>query len=103
MSKSAQLKTISELDAKSIDSMRDQAPMLVKYMSELSERNLGCLLKYINIVKDYALAVANPLGIYLLLEICSISSINVAKFLEQNLDWFKVTVKMFIITIANCA
>lgn len=96
MGKSAQLKTISELDAKSIDSMRDQAPMLVKYVSELSERNLSCLLKYINIVKDYALAVANPLGIYLLLEICSISSINVAKFLEQNLDWFKVSVDLFL-------
>ena len=91
MSRSANVKTITDLDMKSIDSMRDQAPMLVKYVNELSERNLGCLFKYVNIVKDYALAVANPLGIYLLLEICSISSINVAKFLDQNIDWFKVT------------
>lgn len=90
MSRSANIKTITDFDIKSIDSMRDQAPQLVKYVNELSERNLGCLFKYVNIVKDYALAVANPLGIYLLLEICSISSINVAKFLDQNIDWFKV-------------
>jgi hypothetical protein len=66
--------------------------MLVKYArDELAERNIGCLFKYVNIVKDYCLAVANPIGIYLLLEICSISSPKVARLLHENIDWFKVT------------
>lgn len=92
LAKSAQIASVLSIDAKSIDAWRDQAPMLVKYArDELAERNIGCLFKYVNIVKDYCLAVANPIGIYLLLEICSISSPKVARLLHENIDWFKVT------------
>jgi hypothetical protein len=78
------------IDMKAIDSMKDQAPKLAKYVRDLSERNLNCLFKYVNVIKDYALTVANPLGIYLLLEICSISPFNVTKYLHENVEWLKV-------------
>jgi hypothetical protein len=88
LTKSAKIES-QIIDVKSLESIKDQAPKLAKYVDELSKRNLNCLFKYVNIIKDYALTVGNPLGIYLLLEICSISPFNITKFLHDNVDWFK--------------
>ncbi|RNA28279.1 proteasome-associated ECM29 -like protein, partial [Brachionus plicatilis] len=77
------------IDAKNLESVKDEAPSLSKYVRELSEKNLNCLFKYVNIIKEYALTVANGLGIYLMLEICAISPLNITKFLHDNIEWFK--------------
>ena len=77
------------IDSKSLESIRDQAPLLSGYVHELSKKNLNCLFKYVNIIKEYTLTMANPLGLYLLLEICAISPFNVTKFLHDDIEWLK--------------
>ena len=89
LSKSAGLKP-QVIDSKSLDSIRDETPLLAKYINELSRTSLDCLFKYVNIIKEYSLTAANSLGIYLLLEICSISPFNITKFLKEDLEWLKV-------------
>ncbi len=59
-------------------------------MYKLGTENLNVLFKYVNIVKEYALTTSNSLGIYLLLEICSISPLNITQILSQDLEWLKV-------------
>ncbi|CAF0720691.1 unnamed protein product [Brachionus calyciflorus] len=77
------------IDSKNLESVKDEAPLLSKYVRQLSQSNLECLFKYVNIIREYALTVANGLGIYLLLEICSISPFNVTKFLHDDIEWLK--------------
>ena len=89
LSKSANIKA-QILDAKSLESAKDEAPLIANYVKKLSIENINCLFKYVNIVKEYALTCANPLGIYLLLEICSISSLNITQYLNDDLEWLKV-------------
>jgi len=89
LSKSAKLKG-QIIESKSLESIKDEAFLLVDYVSKLSQTNLNCLFKYVNIIKEYAFTVANSLGIYLLLEICSISPLNITRFLNDNLEWLKV-------------
>jgi len=89
LSKSAGLKG-QIIETKSLESIKDEASLLVGYVNKLSQTNLNCLFKYINIVKEYAFTVANSLGVYLLLEICSISPINITQFLNENIEWLKV-------------
>jgi len=62
---------------------------LAGFVRVLSEKNMNCLLKYVNIIKEYALTAGNALGLYLLLEICSISSSSVTKFLYEDVEWLK--------------
>jgi hypothetical protein len=88
LSKSANLKP-QIIDPKSLESIRDEACLLVDYVSKLSIENLDCLMNYVKIVKEYALTACNPLGIYLLLEICSISLFNLTQILNDNLEWIK--------------
>jgi proteasome component ECM29 len=88
LSKSAQLKP-QIIDAKNLDAIKDEAPLLVNYVAQLGKDNLNSLFKYINIIKEYTLTVGNPLGVYLLLEICSISSLNIGTFLKDDLEWLK--------------
>jgi hypothetical protein len=95
MSKSARIKP-QIIDSKSLESVRDEAPLLASYVKELSKKNLNCLFKYVNIVKEYALTAGNALGIYLLLEICSISPLNITKFIKEDLEWFKVKIFQLI-------
>lgn len=77
------------IDSKSLESIKDEAPLLTKYVRQLSQNNLNCLFKYVNIIKEYTLTVANSLGLYLLLEICAISTFNVTKFLHDDIEWLK--------------
>lgn len=92
LSKSAGLSS-QIIDAKNLESVKDEAPLLCKYVRNLSETNLNCLFKYVNIIKEYALTVANGLGIYLMLEICAISPFNITKFLYDDIEWFRVQIK----------
>ena len=89
LSKSANLKNAQIIDSKSLESSKDETPLLFNYVKKLSQENLNCLFKYVNIIKEYALTVGNPLGIYLLLEISSISPVNITKFLHENIEWLK--------------
>lgn len=89
LSKSANLKP-QVIDLKSIDTIKDETPQLVKYLDELANRNINVLYKYINLIKEYAIVVGNSLGIYLLLEICAISPFNVTKNLIEDIEWIKV-------------
>ena len=88
LSKSANIKA-QIIDSKSLESIREEAPRLASYVNKLAKQNLNCLFKYVNIIKEYALTVANSLGVYLLLEICSLSPFNVTKFLHDEVDWLK--------------
>ncbi len=88
MSKGAKLKP-QVVDAKSLESIRDETPQLAKYVSELSSSNLGCLFKYVNLLKEYALTAGNAFGLYLLLEICSIAPVNITNILKEDLEWLK--------------
>jgi hypothetical protein len=83
------------IDVKLLESIRDEAPQLANYVNKLAHENLNCLFKYVNLVKDYALTTSNSLGIYLLLEICSISKLNITQVLSQDLEWLKVGRKKF--------
>lgn len=89
------------IDAKALESAKDQAPTLAKYVAELGAQNLNSLLKYVNIIKDYTLAMANPLGVYMLLEICSISPHGITKCLYDNVNWFKVGVDLYWLSFLN--
>lgn len=91
LSKSAGLKS-QIIDAKNLEAVKDEAPQLTRYVRELSNKNLECLFKYVNVIKEYALTVANGLGIYLLLEICAISPFNVTRFLHDDIEWLKVII-----------
>lgn len=88
MSTSANLEA-QIIEPKALESMRDNACLIVNYVAELSGKNLNTLFKYVNIVKEYALTVANALGIYLLLEICSIAPVNITQVLYENVEWIK--------------
>lgn len=78
------------VDYKVLESIRDEASLIAHYVNKLGKENLNCLFKYVNIVKEYALTTSNSLGIYLLLEICSISQLNITQILSQDLEWLKV-------------
>ena len=61
------------IEAKALESIRDEACLIFDYVKTLSAQNINILFKYLNIVKDYALAVANPLGMMMtmfILKIC---------------------------------
>ncbi len=89
LSKSALLKP-QVIDLKSIESIRDESPLLVKYLAGMAVTKLDVLNKYVKLVKDYAITVGNSLGLYLLLEICATSPYNATKVLADSLDWIKV-------------
>jgi proteasome component ECM29 len=89
LSKSANLKNAQIVDSKSLESSKDETPLLFNYVKKLSQENLNCLFKYVNIIKEYALTVGNALAIYLLLEISSISPVKITKFLHENIEWLK--------------
>jgi len=78
------------IDYKILESIRDEACLIASYVFKLGTENLNVLFKYVNIVKEYALTTSNSLGIYLLLEICSISPLNITQILSQDLEWLKV-------------
>ena len=78
------------IDLRSIDSIKDEAPSLVKYLEKISKDNISALNKYVKLVKDYAFVVGNPLGIYLLLEICATSPYIITKSLIEDVEWIKV-------------
>ena len=91
LTRSAGLKGTHAIDVKSLDTAKDEAPHLVAYVSKLSACNLPALVKYVNIVKEYALVVSNPLGMYMLLEICSITPMNSTEQLFDHIEWLKVS------------
>ena len=91
LSKSANLKA-QVIDLRSIDSIKDEAPSLVKYLERLSNDNIEVLNKYVRLVKDYVVVVGNPLGVYLLLEICATSPFSVTKTLIEDVEWIKVII-----------
>ncbi len=88
LSREAKLKP-QVIDAKSLESIRDETPQLAKYIHKLSAANLGCLFKYVNLIKEYTLTAGNSLGLYLLLEICSIAPVNITSNLKEDLEWLK--------------
>lgn len=88
LSKSANLKA-QVIDLRSIDAIKDEAPSLVKYLEKLSKENVDVLNKYVKLVKDYVVVVGNPLGIYLLLEICATSPFIVTRSLIEDVEWIK--------------
>ena len=92
LSKSANLKP-QIIDLKSIDTIKDEAPLLLKYIESLAsnESSLQVLNKYVHLIKEYAIVFGNSLGIYLLLEICAISPFILTKSLIENIDWIKVS------------
>ena len=70
-------------------------------MEKLCDENEDALVKYVKFVTEYAITVANSLGIYLMLEVCAISPFKIVKSLSEDLEWIKVTnsakeVKIFI-------
>ncbi len=79
------------IEPKALESIRDSACLLVDYVGKLSSTNLTTLFRYVTLVKEYTLTVANALGIYLLLEICSIApvSVKIAQVLAENVEWVK--------------
>lgn len=93
LSKNANLKA-QIIDLRSIDSIKDEAPSLVKYLEKLTNDNIDVLNKYVKLVKDYVVVVGNPLGIYLLLEICATSPFIVTKSLIEDVEWIKVILKL---------
>jgi len=65
LSTSADLKP-QLIDAKALETIKDEACLVVEYVKALGGRNLNTLFKYLNIIKEYALTVANALGNMLL-------------------------------------
>lgn len=61
LSTSANLKP-QIIEPKALESIRDDACLIVNYVTKLGAENLNTLFKYVNIVKEYALTVANALG-----------------------------------------
>jgi proteasome component ECM29 len=52
------------IDSKSLESIKEEAYLIFDYVKKLTNENLNILFKYVNIVKEYAITVANALGIY---------------------------------------
>jgi hypothetical protein len=79
------------IEPKALESIRDSACLIVDYVGKLSSTNLTTLFRYVTLVKEYTLTVANALGIYLLLEICSIApvSVKIGQHLAENVEWVK--------------
>lgn len=75
---------------KSLDHTKDEAPTLKQYFESVSNEDIDVLLGYLQIVKTYATAVGNALGIFLLLEISAILSNKITKYLIDDLEWIKV-------------
>lgn len=88
LSTSANLKP-QIIEPRALESIRDDACLIVDYVRQISQENLNTLFKYVNIVKEYVLTVANALGIYLLLEICSIAPLDITQILYENIEWLK--------------
>ncbi len=89
LSKSANLKP-QIIDLKSIDAIKDESPLLVKYLNDLAVDKTNVLKKYVTLIKNYAITVGGPLGLYLLLEICATSPYGVTKVLVDDIEWIKV-------------
>ena len=82
-----------EPDLESVNAMRDQAPIIARYVAKLLQEQpgeKGPIGVYINIIRQLLTAIGGSPAMYCLLEVVAVARQQLAPQFIKHLDWIKV-------------